>query len=131
MPIPDNAEIFPGKFFQRVPEPERGSELEEEANLEQKTCRPGPGRVTTDLVRLYLQDIGRVPLLKKDEEVQKAQKVQQYINLLDLRQRGALAGDVLLQQFIRIAAVHDRLRSHLCHSPVSYTHLTLPTKRIV
>jgi len=30
--------------------------------------------VTTDLVRLYLQEIGRVQLLKRDEEVSEAQK---------------------------------------------------------
>ena len=33
-------------------------------------------RTTTDLVRLYLQEIGRVPLLERDEEVSEAQKVQ-------------------------------------------------------
>jgi len=31
-------------------------------------------RRTTDLVRLYLQEIGRVQLLKRDEEVSEAQK---------------------------------------------------------
>ena len=42
-------------------------------------------RRTTDLVRLYLQEIGRVRLLGRDEEVSEAQKVQRYIKLLELR----------------------------------------------
>jgi RNA polymerase nonessential primary-like sigma factor len=41
-------------------------------------------RNTTDLVRLYLTEIGRVPLLKRDEEVAEAQIIQQYVGLLDL-----------------------------------------------
>ena len=46
-----------------------------------------PTRRSTDLVRLYLQEIGRVPLLGRDEEVALAQKVQDYMKLLDLRLR--------------------------------------------
>ncbi|UWU46190.1 Sigma-70 factor, region 1.2 [Limnospira platensis C1] len=42
-------------------------------------------RRTTDLVRLYLQEIGRVRLLGKDEEVSEAQKVQRYVQLVELR----------------------------------------------
>lgn len=44
-----------------------------------------PSRRSTDLVRLYLQEIGRVPLLGRDEEVSLAQKVQDYMKLLELR----------------------------------------------
>ncbi|NER83177.1 MAG: RNA polymerase sigma factor, RpoD/SigA family, partial [Leptolyngbya sp. SIO1D8] len=36
-------------------------------------------RRTTDLVRLYLQEIGRVQLLRRDEEVSEAQYVQRYM----------------------------------------------------
>ncbi|MGK7912133.1 MAG: RNA polymerase sigma factor, RpoD/SigA family [Synechococcus sp.] len=43
-------------------------------------------RRSTDLVRLYLQEIGRVPLLGRDEEVALAQKVQRFMALLDKRQ---------------------------------------------
>jgi RNA polymerase nonessential primary-like sigma factor len=43
-------------------------------------------RRSTDLVRLYLQEIGRVPLLGRDEEVALAQKVQDYMKLLEVRQ---------------------------------------------
>jgi RNA polymerase nonessential primary-like sigma factor len=40
-------------------------------------------RRSTDLVRLYLQEIGRVPLLGRDEEVTLAQQVQRYMVLVD------------------------------------------------
>ncbi|MEO0854071.1 MAG: sigma-70 factor domain-containing protein, partial [Cyanobacteria bacterium J06648_11] len=43
-------------------------------------------RRSTDLVRLYLQEIGRVPLLGRDEEVSLAQKVQRYMELVAQRQ---------------------------------------------
>ncbi len=41
-------------------------------------------RATTDLVRLYLSEIGRVPLLNQEEEIKLAQQVQSYINLVEL-----------------------------------------------
>ena len=47
------------------------------------------GRRTTDLVRMYLQEIGRVRLLGRDEEVAEAQKVQKYVILLDLCEQHA------------------------------------------
>lgn len=49
----------------------------------------GVNRSTTDLVRLYLSEIGRVPLLKRDEEVSEAQKIQRYMSLLALRSEAA------------------------------------------
>ncbi|MEC4803401.1 MAG: RNA polymerase sigma factor SigC [Jaaginema sp. PMC 1079.18] len=49
----------------------------------------GLNRSTTDLVRLYLSEIGRVPLLQRDEEVSEAQKIQRYMNLLALRKEAA------------------------------------------
>ena len=48
-------------------------------------------RNTTDLVRLYLQEIGKVDLLGRDEEVSEAQKVQQYVSLLEVRRQAAEA----------------------------------------
>ena len=50
---------------------------------------PSTNRVTTDLVRLYLQDIGRVPLLTKEEEVSKSRQVQRYVELLEIRNQAA------------------------------------------
>ncbi|WP_017306007.1 RNA polymerase sigma factor SigC [Spirulina subsalsa] len=49
------------------------------------------GRYTTDLVRLYLTEIGRVPLLKRDEEVSEAQIIQRYVTLLNVRTQRAVA----------------------------------------
>ncbi|MEB3225368.1 MAG: RNA polymerase sigma factor SigC [Synechococcus sp.] len=75
---------------------------------------------TTDLVRLYLQDIGRVPLLERDEELTEARKVQNYIQLLEKRQGGADAGDETLAEFIACINVHDRLAIELgCRPPLS------------
>jgi RNA polymerase nonessential primary-like sigma factor len=74
-------------------------------------------RTTTDLVRLYLQDIGRVPLLGKDEEVAKAQQVQRYINLLNLRNKAAKNGDGAIARFVEIVDCHDRLLAQLGHRP--------------
>ena len=74
-------------------------------------------RTTTDLVRLYLQEIGRVPLLERDEEVSEAQKVQRHISILEQRTEAAEAGNVVLQEFIKLVDVHDRLVTQLSHRP--------------
>ncbi|MEM8718001.1 MAG: RNA polymerase sigma factor SigC [Cyanobacteria bacterium P01_G01_bin.39] len=74
-------------------------------------------RTTTDLVRLYLQEIGRVPLLERDEEVSEAQKVQRHIAIVEKRAEAAEAGDVILQEFIKLVDVHDRLVTQLSHRP--------------
>ncbi len=72
---------------------------------------------TTDLVRLYLQDIGRVPLLERDEELTEARKVQNYIQLIEKRQEGAESGDSILAEFVRCIEFHDRLATQLGHRP--------------
>jgi RNA polymerase nonessential primary-like sigma factor len=74
-------------------------------------------RTTTDLVRLYLQEIGRVPLLERDEEVSEAQKVQRHINIVEERAKAAEAGNVILQEFVKLVDVHDRLVTQLSHRP--------------
>ena len=74
-------------------------------------------RNTTDLVRLYLQEIGRVPLLRKDEEVSKAQQVQRYMHLIELRSQAAEQGDLGLQQFVELIEVHAQLVAQLSHRP--------------
>lgn len=73
-------------------------------------------RRTTDLVRLYLQEIGRVRLLRRDEEVSEAQKVQRYMRLLDLRTEFAQT-DQVIERFVRLIDAHDRLASQLGHRP--------------
>lgn len=74
-------------------------------------------RSTTDLVRLYLSEIGRVPLLKRDEEVAEAQKIQRYMNLLTLRGEVASQGDKLMESFVSLIENHDRLVAKLGHRP--------------
>lgn len=74
-------------------------------------------RRTTDLVRLYLQEIGRVRLLGRDEEVSEAQKVQRYIKLLELRNTVASQEEGLIQRFVHLIEVRDRLAAKLGHKP--------------
>lgn len=74
-------------------------------------------RRTTDLVRLYLQEIGRVRLLGRDEEVSEAQKVQRYIKLLELRNTVASQEEGLIQSFVHLIQVRDRLAAQLGHKP--------------
>lgn len=78
---------------------------------------PSTHRVTTDLVRLYLQDIGRVPLLKKEEEVSKSKQVQRYVELLDIRNQAAEVDDGILKQFVEVHRIHDQLMAYLGHRP--------------
>ncbi|NEN97115.1 MAG: RNA polymerase sigma factor SigC, partial [Moorea sp. SIO3I7] len=72
---------------------------------------------TTDLVRLYLQEIGRVRLLRRDEEVSEAQKVQRYMKLLRLRNKSAISEDKVMERFVHLIETHDRLASQLGHRP--------------
>lgn len=74
------------------------------------------GRRTTDLVRLYLQEIGRVRLLGRDEEVSEAQRVQRYMRLVELRNESA-EQDEVIQQYVKLIEAHDRLTSMLGHRP--------------
>ena len=80
------------------------------------TLRKRASRRTTDLVRLYLQEIGRVRLLGRDEEVSEAQKVQRYMRLLELRD-AARKKDDLIQRYVCLLEARDRLSSQLGHRP--------------
>ena len=71
-----------------------------------------------DLVRLYLQDIGKVRLLLRDEEVSEAKLVQRYVQLLEVRttaaaQSQAEPGDRTLSQYVAAIEIHDRLAAQL------------------
>lgn len=72
---------------------------------------------TTDLVRLYLQEIGRVRLLGRDEEVSEAQRVQRYVRLLELRKELAIQHGGILQKYVHLIEVHDTLVARLGHRP--------------
>jgi RNA polymerase nonessential primary-like sigma factor len=74
-------------------------------------------RRTTDLVRIYLQEIGRVRLLGRDEEVAEAQKVQRYMHLLDLRRQALTQDHPAIAEYARLMDVRDRLTSNLGHRP--------------
>jgi len=87
------------------------AELEAEASLHSQTRR------TTDLVRLYLQEIGRVRLLQRDEEVSEAQCVQRYMQLIELRDQAAKTQGGDLQTYTHLMGLRDRLTSHLGYRP--------------
>ncbi|MFM7448121.1 MAG: RNA polymerase sigma factor SigC [Leptolyngbyaceae cyanobacterium] len=74
-------------------------------------------RLTTDLMRLYLQDIGRVGLLGRDEEVSEAQNVQRYMRLLELRDQAAHQQDGAICRYVHLINAHDRLTAQLGHRP--------------
>src|SRR4028119_2336359 len=78
---------------------------------------PKGGSRSTDLVRLYLQEIGRVRLLRRDEEVSEAQKVQRYMRLLDLRSEYATQAEEVVLRYVQLIDAHDRLASQLGHRP--------------
>jgi RNA polymerase nonessential primary-like sigma factor len=72
---------------------------------------------TTDLVRIYLQEIGRVRLLGRDEEVAEAQMVQRYMHLLELRKKALTVDHPAIAEYARLMEVRDRLASNLGHRP--------------
>jgi RNA polymerase nonessential primary-like sigma factor len=86
-------------------------------SIDPANLRRAASRRTTDLVRLYLQEIGRVRLLGRDEEVSEAQRVQRYMNLLELRQKAADREEGAIQSFVKLIEAHDRLTAHLGHRP--------------
>ncbi|MEL7521333.1 MAG: sigma-70 family RNA polymerase sigma factor, partial [Cyanobacteria bacterium J06553_1] len=87
------------------------SGIDAEAKSKTKTTR------TTDLVRLYLQEIGRVSLLERDEEVAEAQRVQQHMELLTLRNKAAEEVDGTLAVYVRVLNTRDQLTAQLGHRP--------------
>ncbi|MGL4378306.1 MAG: RNA polymerase sigma factor SigC [Microcoleaceae cyanobacterium] len=87
------------------------------SEIDSVKAQPGSGRRTTDLVRLYLQDIGRVCLLGRDEEVSEAQKVQRYVRLVELRNIAAQKEDGPIKRYVHLIEVRDRLSAQLGHRP--------------
>ncbi|MGG6238558.1 RNA polymerase sigma factor SigC [Nodosilinea sp. AN01ver1] len=75
------------------------------------------GKRTTDLVRLYLQEIGRVRLLERHEEVSEAQAVQGYMQLLDDLTQAADANGGILAIYSNLLKTRDRLSSQLGYRP--------------
>lgn len=100
------------------PEFDPNTDLAElEAELAGQAGMRAAGRKTTDLVRLYLQEIGRYRLLGRDEEVSEAQKVQRYMKLLEQRNDAAEKGNAPIRQYVELIDARDRLVSTLTHRP--------------
>ncbi len=85
--------------------------LEVEAHTKSRANR------TTDLVRLYLQEIGRVNLLERDEEVAEAQRVQQHMDLLARRNEAAASTHGFLATYVDLLNTRDQLSAQLGHRP--------------
>ncbi|WP_299408717.1 RNA polymerase sigma factor SigC [Acaryochloris sp. IP29b_bin.148] len=89
---------------------------EDLASLKMTPVSSANRRGTTDLVRLYLQEIGRVHLLGRDEEVSEAQKVQRYMHLLETREE-IVDSHPALAEYVRLTNIRDRLTAMLGHRP--------------
>jgi RNA polymerase nonessential primary-like sigma factor len=76
-----------------------------------------------DLVRLYLQEIGKVKLLNRDEEVSESQCVQRYLHIVEQRNAAAIAvqagdsNDGIIEMFVRLMTIREQLTAQLGHRP--------------
>ncbi|WP_392532593.1 RNA polymerase sigma factor SigC [Nostoc sp. C117] len=89
----------------------------EMASVDNANFAANTNRRSTDLVRLYLQEIGRVRLLGRDEEVSEAQKVQRYLRMRIVLANAAKQGDEVITPYLRLVEVQERLTSELGHRP--------------
>ncbi|MEH2127643.1 RNA polymerase sigma factor SigC [Nostoc sp.] len=87
------------------------------ASVDNANFAASTNRRSTDLVRLYLQEIGRVRLLGRDEEVSEAQKVQRYLRMRIVLAKAAKEGDEVITPYLRLIEVQERLTSELGHRP--------------
>ncbi|MBW4484678.1 MAG: RNA polymerase sigma factor SigC [Tildeniella torsiva UHER 1998/13D] len=95
----------------------KGFSAADEGEFEADAAEVLKGSRTTDLVRLYLQEIGRVRLLERHEEVSEAQCVQGYMQLLiDLNQAAEKNGGILAT-YSKLLQTRDRLSSQLGYRP--------------
>ncbi|RCJ15284.1 RNA polymerase subunit sigma [Nostoc sp. ATCC 43529] len=89
----------------------------EMASVDHANFAANANRRSTDLVRLYLQEIGRVRLLGRDEEVSEAQKVQRYLRMRIVLANAAKQGDEVISPYQKLIEVQERLTSELGHRP--------------
>lgn len=93
-------------------------EIAAQESVESVSHNTNTSRRSTDLVRLYLQEIGRVRLLGRDEEVSEAQKVQRYLRLRILLSESAKQDrEDIISSYLQIVEIHERLTSELGHRP--------------
>jgi RNA polymerase nonessential primary-like sigma factor len=83
----------------------------------QEEIAPSGRSMSTDLVKVYLQEIGRIPLYTPAQEVSEAQKIQAYVKLVSVREALVKKGDRLLNQYQEILTIRNQLTSKLGHSP--------------
>jgi RNA polymerase primary sigma factor len=100
-------------------------EVQVEAEAEAEVLAPEEFAVvrgsTDDLVRLYLQEIGRVPLLKPAEEIELARRIATWLSLEEKRSKfQAVAAESWLdaanltpQQWATIVREGERAKAHL------------------
>jgi RNA polymerase nonessential primary-like sigma factor len=86
-------------------------------SIDPTNLRRADTRRTTDLVRLYLQEIGRVRLLGRDEEVSEAQRVQRYMELLEKLKEASEAEVGSIQKYVQLEETRARLTSQLGYRP--------------
>jgi RNA polymerase nonessential primary-like sigma factor len=89
----------------------------EMASVDHANLAANTNRRSTDLVRLYLQEIGRVRLLGRDEEVSEAQKVQRFLRMRVVLANAAKQEDPVIVPYFRLIEVQERLASELGHRP--------------
>ena len=84
------------------------------------TRSTGPSRVRTgsgnDLLRLYLQDIGRVDLLTNEEEVLLSRQVRNREALLE-EERALASEHPPVQRLLELEQLQQREANNLCHWP--------------
>lgn len=115
--VPDEA-----KLSEESSSLDHGDIPELETEVESSTELRNPRKIqrtrgTTDLVRLYLQEIGRVSLLSREEEVAEAQRVQRYMALVESREEAKENNNPALNQYTNLIEVRDRLTATLGHRP--------------
>ncbi len=74
-----------------------------------------PAINSRDLMRLYLRDIGRIPLLTKEEEITFAKQIKKAQELEQIKSDNE--ADPIMSEYIRVMDTYDHLASHSTHAP--------------
>ena len=84
-----------------------------------------------DLMRLYLRDIGRIPLLSKEEEVTLAKQIKQAQDLEEIKLNHESLP--VIQEYIKVMSTFDSLATHSSLSPSLdklAMELNIPTSQV-